>query len=237
MPYFKYDGSAAAETVQPTTNNFGTSAVETLTGGSGADGLYGSDRDTLIGGAGDDTYYFQGNNISVVEAASAGVDKIVAWQNVNLAKTPNVENLEVGGNGAPGVYGAGNQLDNLIVANGSLQQLYGGAGQDVLVGSASGADTFIVIKGEGNDALYNFDPAKDVLRLSAGYTSFGQVQSHMTQVGGDLKIADTTMTGNTGGRWTQAQTGSTTNAGTAVGTNCHSLTITNSTLQGVNGVP
>jgi len=188
MPYFKYDGSTAAETVQPTTNNFGTSAVETLTGGSGADGLYGSDRDTLIGGAGDDTYYFQGNNISVVEAASAGVDKIVAWQNVNLAKTPNVENLEVGGNGAPGVYGAGNQLDNLIVANGSLQQLYGGAGQDVLVGSASGADTFIVIKGEGNDALYNFDPAKDVLRLSAGYTSFGQVQSHMTQVGGDLKI-------------------------------------------------
>jgi len=45
------------------------------------------------------------------------------------------------------------------------------------------------------------------------------------------------MTGNTGGRWTTAQTGSTTNAGTAVGTNCHSLTITNSTLQGLNGVP
>jgi len=188
MSYLKYDGSTAVETAPPVASNFGTSAVETLTGGSGAEGLYGSDRDTLIGGAGDDTYYFQGNNISVVEAASAGVDKIVAWQNVNLAKTPNVENLEVGGNGAPGVYGAGNQLDNLIVANGSLQQLYGGAGQDVLVGSASGADTFIVIKGEGNDALYNFDPAKDVLRLSAGYTSFGQVQSHMTQVGGDVKI-------------------------------------------------
>ena len=41
------------------------------------------------------------------------------------------------------------------------------------------------------------------------------------------------MTGNTGGHWTQAQTGSVTNAGTAVGTNCQSITITNSTIQGV----
>ena len=32
--------------------------------------------------------------------------------------------------------------------------------------------------------------------------------------------ADTTMTGNTGGYWTQVQSGSVTNAGTAVGTNC-----------------
>ena len=41
------------------------------------------------------------------------------------------------------------------------------------------------------------------------------------------------MTGNTGRYWTQAQTGSITNAGTAVGTNCRSITITNSTIQGV----
>jgi hypothetical protein len=41
------------------------------------------------------------------------------------------------------------------------------------------------------------------------------------------------MTGNTGGHWTSVSTGSTTNAGTAVGTNALSLTIVNSTLQGV----
>ena len=50
---------------------------------------------------------------------------------------------------------------------------------------------------------------------------------------GDLSIIDTTMTGNTGGHWTSVATGSTKNAGTAVGTNCHSLTIQNSTIQGV----
>jgi predicted outer membrane repeat protein len=53
---------------------------------------------------------------------------------------------------------------------------------------------------------------------------------------GTLTIADTTMTGNTGGHWTQLQSG-TANAGNAVGTNCKSVTITNSTIQGLNGVP
>lgn len=50
---------------------------------------------------------------------------------------------------------------------------------------------------------------------------------------GTLSIADTTMTGNTGGHWTNVSTGSVTNAGTAVGVNAHSITITNSMLQGV----
>ena len=46
-------------------------------------------------------------------------------------------------------------------------------------------------------------------------------------------ITDTTMTGNTGGHWTNVSTGSVTDAGTAVGTNARSITITNSTVQGV----
>ena len=50
---------------------------------------------------------------------------------------------------------------------------------------------------------------------------------------GSLSITDTTMTGNTGGHWTNVQSGSTNNAGTAVGTNTKTLTIVNSTLQGV----
>jgi hypothetical protein len=41
------------------------------------------------------------------------------------------------------------------------------------------------------------------------------------------------MTGNTGGHWTSVKSGSVTDAGTAVGTNNKSTTITNSTLQGL----
>lgn len=50
---------------------------------------------------------------------------------------------------------------------------------------------------------------------------------------GDLSIADTTMSGNTGGHWTKVATGTITNAGSAVGTNCHSITLQGSTLQGL----
>jgi hypothetical protein len=49
---------------------------------------------------------------------------------------------------------------------------------------------------------------------------------------GTLSITDTTMTGNTGGHWTNVKSGSVTNAGDAVGTNCQSITIQNSTIQG-----
>jgi hypothetical protein len=50
---------------------------------------------------------------------------------------------------------------------------------------------------------------------------------------GTLSLIDTEMTGNTGGHWTIVSTGSTRDAGTAVGTNCKILSIRNSTLQGL----
>lgn len=49
---------------------------------------------------------------------------------------------------------------------------------------------------------------------------------------GTLTIADTVMTGNTGGHWTHAASGTVHDVGTAVGTNCKSITVQNSTLQG-----
>ena len=49
---------------------------------------------------------------------------------------------------------------------------------------------------------------------------------------GTLTISDTTMTGNTGGSWTNVSTGSVSNVGTAVGVNAKSITVTNSILQG-----
>lgn len=72
-----------------------------------------------------------------------------------------------------------------------------------------------------------------ILGNAAGANAFGGgLFFTSNDFGGTLTIADTTMTGNTGGHWTQAKSGMT-NAGTAVGTNCKSLTITNSTLQGL----
>jgi hypothetical protein len=77
-----------------------------------------------------------------------------------------------------------------------------------------------------------------IMANAAGMNAFGGgLFFTSNNYGGTLTITDTTMTGNTGGHWTNAQSGSVTSAGTAVGTNCKSITITNSTIQGVQGVP
>ena len=73
-----------------------------------------------------------------------------------------------------------------------------------------------------------------VLNNAAGTKAFGGgLFFTSNDFGGTLTIVDTTMTGNTGGHWTQVMTGSTKDAGTAVGTNTKSLTIKTSTLQGL----
>jgi hypothetical protein len=73
-----------------------------------------------------------------------------------------------------------------------------------------------------------------VLDNNAGVNAFGGgLFFTSNDMMGTLSIADTTMTGNTGGHWTNVSTGSVTNAGTAVGVNAKSITLTNSTLQGV----
>jgi hypothetical protein len=72
-----------------------------------------------------------------------------------------------------------------------------------------------------------------ILNNSAGQGAFGGgLFFTSNNMGGTLSIADTTMTGNTGGHWTVVSTGSVTNVGTAVGTNAKSITVSNSTLQG-----
>jgi len=73
-----------------------------------------------------------------------------------------------------------------------------------------------------------------ILNNAAGTKAFGGgLFFTSNDLGGTLTIADTTMTGNTGGSWTNVSTGSTKNAGSAVGTNTKSLSISNSTLQGL----
>jgi hypothetical protein len=73
-----------------------------------------------------------------------------------------------------------------------------------------------------------------IMDNAAGTNAFGGgLFFTSNNFGGTLTITDTTMTGNTGGHWTNAQGGTVKNAGTAVGTNCKSITLTNSTIQGV----
>jgi hypothetical protein len=89
------------------------------------------------------------------------------------------------------------------------------------------------IYGDGNN--FNITLCGDaVLNNAAGTNAFGGGLFFTSDnFAGILTITDTTMTGNAGGHWTTAHQGSVTNAGTAVGVNALSITITNSTLQGM----
>ena len=183
MALLKYDGTLAAATSGPAAHFYGTSGTDTLTGTSAAESFWGGQGDLMVGGAGDDTYYLKGLQDRVVELANGGADRISGWQNLSLDRFPNFENVYAGGDNT---YGAGNAGDNVIEGGAGSQQLYGGHGQDVLVGGG-GADTFIVYKGQGNDVITDFS-SDDVVRLKAGFTSFGEVQARLSQVGADVKL-------------------------------------------------
>jgi hypothetical protein len=87
------------------------------------------------------------------------------------------------------------------------------------------------IYGDGNS--FNITLCGDaVLDNVAGKNAFGGGLFFTSDdMMGILTITDTTMTGNTGGHWTNVSTGSVTNVGTAIGVNAKSITVTNSTLQ------
>jgi hypothetical protein len=95
--------------------------------------------------------------------------------------------------------------------------------------------------GGNGGAIYSDGNSLDVLLCgdavldnAAGTKAFGGgLFFTSNDFGGALTIQDSVMTGNTGGHWTSVASGNTKNAGSAVGTNTKSLTITNSTLQGL----
>lgn len=95
--------------------------------------------------------------------------------------------------------------------------------------------------GGNGGAIYNDGVARDlmvcgthVLNNAAGDKAFGGgLFFTSNDFGGVLSLIDTTMTGNTGGSWTQVKSGSVTNVGSAIGTNAKSITVQNSNLQGM----
>jgi hypothetical protein len=95
--------------------------------------------------------------------------------------------------------------------------------------------------GGNGAAIYSDGNSVDVLLCgnkivdnAAGENAFGGgLFFTSNNMQGTLSIIDSTMTGNSGGHWTNVAEGSVDDAGTAVGTNCRSITIRNSTIQGL----
>ncbi|MGY2933802.1 Ca2+-binding RTX toxin-like protein [Bradyrhizobium sp. GM6.1] len=145
---------------------------------------------TLVGGAGDDTYYVYDHNTKVVEQVAEGIDTIRVW-NINgysLVNAPNVENLVLT-DSVPSP-ATGNDLNNIIVGNAGDNVIDGARGNDVLTGGA-GRDTFVVNAGNGSDIVTDFQAGSggDILQLNnTGLKTFTDVTAAMKQVGTDLVL-------------------------------------------------
>ncbi|MBW8880303.1 MAG: calcium-binding protein [Asticcacaulis sp.] len=145
-----------------------TANVENLTlGGS----------DTLIGGAGDDSYYADHAGVSVVERAGEGNDTVYAWVTYRLPD--NIENLNLTGV----VNGVGNAAANIITGSQDTNYIDGMAGNDTLTGEG-GRDTFVFSLSSGVDTITDYDRSEnDRIDVRA----YGGVMS-ITQSGADSVI-------------------------------------------------
>ena len=134
----------------------GTRDRETIDGKAGNDIISGHlDRDTLIGGDGDDRYSlgsYVPTEIIEGSGASSGTDTITSTISRSLLTYANVENLVLLGS-AP-ITGTGNELANTLdgAQNTGANVLTGLAGNDVyFVGDG---DTVVELVGGGQDTVY-----------------------------------------------------------------------------------
>jgi Ca2+-binding RTX toxin-like protein len=159
VEYLSIEGSARIGKGNALDNMvFGSGAAEALYGFAGNDRLYGWTTgtlvagavDTLVGGAGNDTYVVNAGDV-IVELAKEGTDVVMTRGDYTLSD--NIEELWLFWDTAS--RGTGNALDNKLTGNDGANTLDGGAGKDTLIGGA------------GND-VYLVDNAGDVVTDDAG---------------------------------------------------------------------
>jgi len=116
----------------------GNSLINTITGGTGNDTLYGGAGDHLIGRAGNDTYIVGGTGVVITENSGEGTaDKVVITATSGIKAytlANNVENLI--SNDIDSIRFTGNSGANIITANRGNDTLFGNGGNDTLIGGA-----------------------------------------------------------------------------------------------------
>ena len=174
-------------------NATGNTQANVLLGNAGNNVLDGAEgADSMIGEAGDDTYYVDNVGDSVTEANDAGYDRV--FTGVNFTLGANVESAVLIG---AATTLTGNALDNDLMGNALNNTLSSGAGNDVLDGAA-GTDT---MSGAQGDDIYYVDNGGDIVTEAAGEGNDRVYTSVNLTMGADIENATllgsaTTITGN-----------------------------------------
>jgi len=161
------------------------------------DGTTSTQADTLIGGAGNDTY-FLGVSDKVIETtgSAGGTDTVFASSAIDLtiATSANyllgVENAILTGSAAVNILG--NSLANQLSGNSAVNTLTGGAGNDILDG---GLDSLVdtLIGGLGDD-IY-IVRAGDIVTETAGQGTDTIISSLAVDLSGLVNVENITLTG------------------------------------------
>jgi Ca2+-binding RTX toxin-like protein len=121
-------------------NGIGNSSNNTIVGDAFdniIDGLTGAD--TMIGGAGNDTYIVDNIGDVTIEKAEKGTDTVRA--SISYALDVHLENLIL--TGPRNINGNGNSAKNIIIGNSFDNTIDGATGADTMIGGA-GNDTYVV---------------------------------------------------------------------------------------------
>jgi Ca2+-binding RTX toxin-like protein len=160
----------------------------------------------LTGGAGNDTYVIGIGDI-VVEQAGDGIDTVESAEDYALGA--NVENLTLtgpstGSGQAAAIDGTGNDLDNVLMGNESVNVLTGGAGNDTYVVGFSGSlDQIVEATDGGVDTVisarsYRLGAHVEHLILAESEASLIEGQAFPIRIDGTGNELDNVLEGNQG---------------------------------------
>lgn len=191
--------------------NVGNNTITGSTGKDTIDGGGSSVADSLVGGAGDDTYVVHNSADIITELSGAGIDSVKSSATYSLGL--ELEHLTL--TGTSSINGFGNDFDNTLIGNsgnntidggigkdtiddgGTLDTLLGG-GVDTLIGGV-GDDTYIV---SNSSVIINEIAAEgtDLVQSSASYVLATNLENleliGSKNINGTGNAEDNTITGN-----------------------------------------
>jgi Ca2+-binding RTX toxin-like protein len=137
-----------------------------LVGGPGNDTLIGGPHgDILVGGEGNDTYFIDHPDDTIVEEAGGGGDQVFSYVSYSLRDLPYVGNLQLNYGAPDAIWAEGNNSDNTLVGNELDNTLIGLDGNDFLDGGL-GDDT--MIGGKGDDTYVVNSPTDVIIEEADG---------------------------------------------------------------------